>query len=68
MAQSLFDTDTVHFARLESLIQIVPDGIASKPLLDTGPFKQVLFAMEGYWFSEIVLGVVLRADLLCFST
>ncbi len=46
MARSLFDNDNVHFAHLETLIEIVPGGIVSKPLLDAGKCKQVLFSMD----------------------
>ena len=46
MAQPLFDGTTVQVQTLAGLIDVVPGGIVSKPLLDVGPLKHVLFAMD----------------------
>ncbi len=46
MTTTIFKPDTVHTAALSELIGIAPDGIVSKPLIETDAIKQVLFAMD----------------------
>ena len=45
MAQPLFDGRSPVSSPLADLIDIVPNAIVSKPILDTPQFKQILFAM-----------------------
>ena len=46
MAKPLFTPDQTVHANLAELIDIVSDAIVSKPLIDTGPLKQILFSMD----------------------
>jgi quercetin dioxygenase-like cupin family protein len=46
MAKPLFATDETQHANLVTLADIVGDAIVSKPLVDTGPLKQILFSMD----------------------
>jgi len=46
MAKPLYSPDQTHHANLVELIDIASGAIVSKALLDTGPFKQILFAMD----------------------
>ena len=53
MARVLFDTDSIHATNLLELVEVVPGGIVSKPLLETECVKQVLFALDaGQQLSE----------------
>lgn len=45
-AKPLFETNAVHSATLPELIPVVPKATVSKPLIDTGLLKQVLFSMD----------------------
>lgn len=46
MAKPLFTTDQTMHANIVELIDVVSDAIVSKPLIDTGPLKQILFSMD----------------------
>lgn len=46
MATPLFPTDQTHQANLVELAEPVEGGILSKPLIDTGGLKQILFSMD----------------------
>lgn len=46
MAQPLFDATTTRHGNLAQLCPIVPGAIVSKPLIDTGSLKEILFAMD----------------------
>jgi quercetin dioxygenase-like cupin family protein len=46
MAKPLFDATTTHFANLSDSCPIVAGAIVSKPMIDTGTLKQILFAMD----------------------
>lgn len=53
MAKALFDTSSTAAANLIDQAGAAPGGILSKPLIDTGSLKQVLFVMdEGQQISE----------------
>jgi len=46
MAKPLFDTDTTHRANLAVLCPVADGSVVSKPLIDTGSYKEILFAMD----------------------
>jgi quercetin dioxygenase-like cupin family protein len=46
VAKPLFDCQTTQPASLLELMPVESGGIVSKPLIDTGAIKQVLFAMD----------------------
>ena len=46
MAKPLYTTDQTRHANLVELIDIASGAIVSKPLIDTGPIKQILFSMD----------------------
>ena len=46
MAKPLFDSKSIEHANLLAAIPVESGGIVSKPLIDTGPLKQVLFAID----------------------
>ncbi len=46
MAKPIYDGTQAQQASLVSLIEVVSGAIVSKPLLDTGPVKLVLFGMD----------------------
>lgn len=46
MAKPLFDTDRTHHANLDDQCAVVEGAIVSKPLIDTGGVKQIVFAMD----------------------
>lgn len=46
MAKPLFDATAVHHGNLDELCPVVPAAIVSKPLIDTGVLKQILFSMD----------------------
>ncbi|MFP4145279.1 MAG: cupin domain-containing protein [Phycisphaeraceae bacterium] len=46
MARPLFEPDTVGEGNLAELSRVVKGAIVSKPLIDTGPLKQILFSMD----------------------
>lgn len=46
MAKPLFDVTETVGAEIADLIPIVPGGIVSKALIDTGACKQILFSMD----------------------
>ncbi len=46
MATPLFDASTTHFGNLAELCPVVSGAIVSKPLIDTGALKEILFAMD----------------------
>ena len=45
-AKPLYETKAVQSATLTELIAVVPKATVSKPLIDTGLLKQVLFSMD----------------------
>lgn len=46
MAKPLYSTDQTQYANLVALIDIASGAIVSKPLIDTGSLKQILFSMD----------------------
>ena len=46
MAKPLFDATTTHHGNLAELCPVVAGAIVSKPLIDTGALKEILFAMD----------------------
>lgn len=46
MAKPIFDVASTHHANLDQLAPIVEGAIVSKPLIDAGPVKVVLFAVD----------------------
>jgi quercetin dioxygenase-like cupin family protein len=46
MTADTADPTALRSARLTDLVEIAPGGIVSRPLLEYGPVKQVLFAMD----------------------
>ena len=46
MAKPLFGTDGTHFGNVVALIDVAGGAIVSKPLIDTGSVKQILFSMD----------------------
>lgn len=46
MAKPMFDPSTVHHANLAQLAAVVPGAVVSRPLVDAGGVKVVLFAMD----------------------
>ena len=65
MAKPVFQTDKNEYAELPELIPVMPGATVSKPLIDTGPFKQVLFSMDaGQEISEHRAPYVATVQLL----
>lgn len=46
MAKPTFDVEQTQFANLAEQCPVVSGSIVSKPLIDTGEMKQVLFALD----------------------
>lgn len=46
MAKPLFEADRTHRANLAELCPVVSGAIVSKPLIDTGALKEILFSMD----------------------
>ena len=46
MAKPVFDTETTHRANLAELCPVAEGSVVSKPLIDTGSLKEILFAMD----------------------
>lgn len=46
MAKAMFDGTQPHAANLADAIEISSGGIVSKPIIDTGALKLILFAMD----------------------
>jgi len=46
MATPLYTADQTHHANLLALIDVTAGAIVSKPLIDTGSVKQILFSMD----------------------